>query len=172
MGASSLTAGVQPPEFPSPMRHADPEVVRPGSFSAWICRARGRAAPPGRWRGPRAGGWPARRKGQRLLAALLVVLALPLAACGRQGGEGASGPAAGQKEPVAVTVAQVTRGRLDETVELVGRVRGHVEVAVRPLVAGVVDEVRVQVGDRVQEGQVLVILDAEQAEAQVEQAQA
>lgn len=103
---------------------------------------------------------------------MLVLLALPLAACGRQGGEQAPGSAASQKEPIAVTVAEVTRGRLDETVELVGRVRGHVEVAVRPLVAGVVDEVRVQVGDRVQEGQVLVILDAEQAEAQVEQAQA
>jgi len=107
-----------------------------------------------------------------LLATLLVLLALPLAACGRQGGEEGPGSAAGQKEPVAVTVAEVSRGRLEETVELVGRVRGHAEVAVRPLVAGVVDEVRVQVGDRVQKGQVLVVLDAEQAEAQVEQAQA
>ena len=124
-----------------------------------------------------AGGAAARgtaRGGRRAAraAAGLVLAAALLAACGGQPAGGGAGGATPGREPVPVQVAEATRGRLDRAAELNGRVRGHAEVAVRPQLAGVIDAVRVEVGQRVKAGDVLVELEAASAEAQVQQAQA
>lgn len=66
---------------------------------------------------------------------------------------------------------RVTRGPINSTVEAMGRVRPDRQAQLSLRGSGRVAEVKVQVGDRVEAGQMLLTLDAAQAERDVRQAE-
>lgn len=66
---------------------------------------------------------------------------------------------------------RVTRGPINSTVEAMGRVRPDRQAQLSLRGSGRVAEVKVQVGDRVEAGQILLTLDAAQAERDVRQAE-
>lgn len=74
-------------------------------------------------------------------------------------------------EGPAVSVDIVRRGVLIETVVATGSVQTPFRVAVASQITGTVDSVRVDEGQRVAEGQVLVMLDGAELKAAVSQAQ-
>ena len=89
--------------------------------------------------------------------------------CGPRGGppvEGSAPPA------VPVEVTEVIPGTAVSTVTATGTVAARNDVPVGAEASGVVSDVPVQVGDRVEAGQVLVRLDSELAELGLKQAEA
>ena len=75
-------------------------------------------------------------------------------------------------KPVPVSVQLVTASNLNSVSEAVGTVRAKTSATVSSKVMGYIREMRVSVGDRVQAGQPLVVLDARDLEASVQQARA
>jgi RND family efflux transporter MFP subunit len=100
--------------------------------------------------------------------AILPLLALA-AGCGPRGG-----PPAEEAAPAAVPVevTEIVPGTAVSTVTATGTVAARNDVPVGAEASGVVSEVPVQVGDRVDAGQVLVRLDSELAELALQQAEA
>ncbi len=90
---------------------------------------------------------------------LLALLLLPLAACRR-----------GAKEP-AWEVVSVERGPIAARVTAVGNLQAQRQVQLLALAAGRVTEVRVQPGDRVEAGELLIQLDDADAQLAVRQAE-
>jgi RND family efflux transporter MFP subunit len=74
--------------------------------------------------------------------------------------------------PVAIQAVQVQPEQVQRTVELVGTLDGEREVTVSSEVAGRVLAVRADLGDRVQQGQVLVEIDAREFALAVDRQQA
>lgn len=110
------------------------------------------------------------RRGSRVGAvALLLFLIFGSAGCGL-GGIAQQGEAI--KEAVPVEVTPVVKGDLVREVELGGQVRGRLEASVAAKVQGRVEQVLVDLGDRVRKGQVLAVLDAADVKAQLNQAEA
>lgn len=105
---------------------------------------------------------------------VMVGLALALgtaAGCTRFGGKqngGSDGPEAG----VPVVVAAAEQGTMAQTVTVTGTIRAGREADVGAQISARVLEVKVREGDSVTAGQVLVTLDAAQAQSQVRQARA
>lgn len=102
----------------------------------------------------------------RLAAATAALLA---AACSRSAGNGA-GPAAVKAVPVVVAAARQTD--LGRTVLLSGKVAAVTEVAVASKIPGRIAEVRVELGQPVKKGDLLVALENGELAAQVQQARA
>ena len=110
------------------------------------------------------------------------LLASALAACHPGGGDAPEAAAAAREAALAPReVRLITPEPREErpSIQLVGEVRAFDSVAVSPEVAGKVDAVRVEVGDRVRSGQPLAEIDRatykiylDQAEAQLQAAQA
>jgi multidrug efflux system membrane fusion protein len=110
------------------------------------------------------------------------LLASTLSACHPGGGDSPEAVAAVREAALAPReVRLITPELRDErpSIQLVGEVRAFDSVAVSPEVAGKVDAVRVEVGDRVRSGQPLAEIDRatfkiylDQAEAQLQAAQA
>ena len=73
--------------------------------------------------------------------------------------------------PVSVTVRNVEMAALPEIVEASGTVRARVSATIAARMMAQVREVRVQAGDTVRAGQVLVVLDARDVESSERQAQ-
>jgi RND family efflux transporter MFP subunit len=99
-------------------------------------------------------------------------LAIPvvfLAACGR---EPAPPPKHGAAKAVPVTAAAVSFENRPETYEATGTVRARTAAALASKFMGYVQQVSVQVGDTVREGQVLVTLDARDLDANLRRAEA
>ena len=82
------------------------------------------------------------------------------------------GTAAAQGGPAFVKVDSVKREPLSQTVAVVGRLVARQSGTVASRSAGLVEKVLVEVGDRVTQGQVLVLLDASTLSAQVDLRQA
>jgi RND family efflux transporter MFP subunit len=101
---------------------------------------------------------------------LTLTTLLILAGCGKQEPRKTEAAAAGA--PVAVQAAAARQVEWPSGYEAVGTVRARTTSAVSAKVMGYVREVRVQVGDRVKEGQVLVVLDSRDLETACRQAEA
>jgi multidrug efflux pump subunit AcrA (membrane-fusion protein) len=99
----------------------------------------------------------------------LVLLPLPLAGCGARGEKTASASQAPRAVPV--TLAKVEKRPLERTVDVVGTLKGWDEVTVGAKKVGRVLTVRHDIGDRVQPGEVLVELEATDADLAIEQAE-
>ena len=93
---------------------------------------------------------------------------LILAACGKE----SSPPAkAAPEAPVQVSVASAARLSLPSTYEATGTVRARTSAVVSAKLMGYAKEVRAQVGDRVTEGQPLVVLDSRDLDTGVSRAE-
>ncbi len=92
-----------------------------------------------------------------------VVVALVLVGCGHSAPEKTGAPA--PTAPVAVTAAAAASEQWPSVYEASGTVRARTAAVVSAKVMGYVREVRFQVGDRVREGQPLIVLEASDLEA-------
>ena len=106
----------------------------------------------------------------------LVLLALWTASCAR---EGTATAVSAASEPPVVAVAKVTRVTLTRDLDLTAEFQPFQEVDVMAKVSGYVREIKVDIGDRVREGQQLALLeipemqdDLTRAAASIEEAQA
>jgi membrane fusion protein, multidrug efflux system len=104
----------------------------------------------------------------RIKGAGFLVVAIGLAGCG--GGRHENEVSA--SAPVAVQVVTATAEQWPAGYEATGTVRARTAAAISSQVMGYVREVRVQAGDRVKEGQLLVALDARDLEANYRRAEA
>lgn len=103
-----------------------------------------------------------------------MVAAVALAGCGLAGcGREAPPKSAASKEaPTAVRVTPAARAEWTVRYEATGTVRARTQAILSAKVLGYVREVKVQVGDRVREGQALAVLDARDLETHVRRAEA
>ncbi len=79
---------------------------------------------------------------------------------------------ASQDAPKAVSVARATRGSIAITLEYPARIHAQQEIVVSPKIAGRVETVKADVGQRVDRGQVLFTLETTDYATQARQAQA
>jgi HlyD family secretion protein len=110
--------------------------------------------------------FPSRLSSQRPLAldpifALGGILSLGLALLGCGGPETADGP-----------TAQVERGTIERVVVATGTIEPAIEVEVRPRIAGIIEHIRIEAGDAVEAGQVLIEIEKDLLEARVREAKA
>src|SRR5689334_7119937 len=108
------------------------------------------------------------------LQAVSMVLFLSLAACQRSETSASNTPAAGKaaiQTPTVATVRAITR-EVSATVQATGSFVAHESSDVAPNEAGIVVTTLVDVGDFVQEGQVIARLDDRDAKLRVDQARA
>jgi HlyD family secretion protein len=68
--------------------------------------------------------------------------------------------------------ARVERGRIERIVVATGTIEPEKEVEVRPRIAGIIEDIRVEAGDEVEVGQPLVEIERDLLESQVREAQA
>jgi RND family efflux transporter MFP subunit len=101
--------------------------------------------------------------------ALLLIPILFLASCGR---EPAVNPKAAKPASVPVSVAATSLQNWPEVYEATGTVRARTAAVIASKVMGYVQQVSVQAGDHVREGQALVRLDARDLEANLRRAEA
>jgi RND family efflux transporter MFP subunit len=111
-----------------------------------------------------------------MMRTVLFVLALLSASCARQGSATA---VSATSEPPVVAVAKVTRANLSRDVALTAEFEPFQEIDVMAKVSGYVRQIKVDIGDRVREGQQLAVLeipemqdDLARAAASIEEAQA
>lgn len=95
--------------------------------------------------------------------------ALWLAGCGETPKEKAAAPAAA---PVTVSVVPASATTWPSVYETTGTVRARTSAAISAKLMGYVREVKIQTGDRVREGQVLVILDSRDLDVSSKRAEA
>jgi RND family efflux transporter MFP subunit len=100
---------------------------------------------------------------------LLPVPLLLLASCG---GEPARRAAQPQAPPIQVQVAAVSTVDWNASYEATGTVRARTTATISSKVMGYVQQVSVQVGDHVDQGQLLITLDARDLDAALRQAEA
>lgn len=102
------------------------------------------------------------------LALGLIVLWLATAsACGRSGETSASADA-----PARAAVVQVRRAPLSNTLSIAGEFLPFQEVELHAKVAGYIQKINVDIGDRVHKGQVLAVLEIPELDAQLQAASA
>ena len=75
-------------------------------------------------------------------------------------------------KPIAVKVVKPTPGGLSRTTRQMSEVIAAQQQRLVPLIAGTVQEVKVDIGDRVKKGQTLIVLDAPLVRKELEQAMA
>jgi RND family efflux transporter MFP subunit len=100
---------------------------------------------------------------------LVLIAAAVLASCGRQ--EAVPGKAA-KTATIPVTVASAALQNWPEFYEATGTVRARTSATLASKVMGYVQQVSVQAGDRVSDGQILITLDARDLEANFRRAEA
>lgn len=109
------------------------------------------------------GGWRAYEAGQ--------LAQLPVVGAYLQNAPAAARPAGGrQMGPATVDVDTVRTGRIVETRQAVGTLRAYESIIVTSKVSGIIAEIAFQEGQRVQEGDVLLRMDAEERRADIQQA--
>jgi RND family efflux transporter MFP subunit len=112
----------------------------------------------------------------RVLTFSGLVLALAfaglLASCGQEPSPKAAAPAAAEETRVLVKTVPVARAAWPSIYEATGTVRARTTAIISAKLMGYVNDVRAQVGDRVSEGQTLVVLDARDLETAVRRAEA
>ena len=99
----------------------------------------------------------------------LPISVLLLSSCGSEPARRAAQP---QAPPVAVQVAAVTSQDWPTSYEATGTVRARTTATVSSKVMGYVQQVSVQVGDRVRQGQALITLDARDLDVNLRRAEA
>ena len=97
-------------------------------------------------------------------------LALSLVGCSSKEPEQASQPA--PSTPVSVTTAEASMRTVPSLYEAVGTVRARTSTNVASRMMGYVRDLRVNLGDRVTAGQVLLTLNAQEIDSQIRQAEA
>jgi RND family efflux transporter MFP subunit len=88
------------------------------------------------------------------------------------GGEPAHKPVSAPAAPIRVETVAVAETDWPSTYEATGTVRARTTAAISSRIMGYAREVRAQIGDRVREGQALVVLDARDLESSVTRAEA
>ena len=104
----------------------------------------------------------------RSLLFLLSALTLSAAGCGQGGGEEAAAPAA--ERVVAVEVEEVSPGRMEDWLDLPGRIDPFKDVTVSAEVGGILELLEVEEGEAVRRGQKLAVIDRENLELKERQA--
>ncbi len=105
-------------------------------------------------------------------AGLLLLFAFLLAACGQSQAQDPRKKEQAELKPLPVTVAKVETRSVQRSVETVGSLLAWEESQVKAEIAGTVDKIFADLGDRVKAGQILATLDAREFSLQVEQAAA
>ncbi|HWY74655.1 MAG TPA: biotin/lipoyl-binding protein, partial [Verrucomicrobiae bacterium] len=144
----------------------DSRDLTPNSHSraeATAVNSPGAGEPPGTSRPPKAGGGPARPRwlDWRILSVLiLAVIAVPVWRLMNNAAKARTveTPAAGA-QPVAVAVSRVSREDLYNEVPMPAEFRPYMEVELHAKVSGYVDQMYVDIGDRVKAGQLLATLE-------------
>lgn len=109
----------------------------------------------------------------RVLALFLLFISLTAASCNRgRNQRGQVRAAADSSRPIAVQVAVVARREISRTVEVVGSFTADDEVVISSEVDGRVTDVHVGMGDRVEEGEVLVEIEPAELELASQQQKA
>ncbi|AFY35943.1 efflux RND transporter periplasmic adaptor subunit [Calothrix sp. PCC 7507] len=83
-----------------------------------------------------------------------------------------AGAMAGQPKGIPVKLATMETGSVQEASEFVGSLEAPRSVTLKPQIEGRVTEIVVKEGDRIQQGQVMVRLQSDDAQAQLSQAKA
>lgn len=108
-----------------------------------------------------------------LLPVVVVIVALMSAACGSEDSTTAAAHAASDAQAlpaIDVAVARATSGTVESAIEFSGTLAARSRVGVKPKVPGRLEQVLVEIGDRVQQGQVVATLDRGEVDAQVDAA--
>ncbi len=79
---------------------------------------------------------------------------------------------AAEGSPVAVAVVEPKRETLSETLDLAAEFRPYQEIDLRARLAGEIEDIRVDVGDTVRQGQVIATLKVPESQSEVDQAAA
>src|SRR3954462_2916983 len=118
-----------------------------------------------------AGGWYAYQGGYLAQAP---VIRSHFAQPGQQAGNqrGGAGNRRGDTGPAVVDVDTVKTGRIVEMSEAVGTVRAFESITVTAKVAGVIERIGFEEGQKIKTGDILVALDAQERRADIEQASA
>ena len=103
---------------------------------------------------------------------VVFALAAGSAACSREDVAGTDAAAAATAPAVTIRVASAAQRTIERTVDLVGTLRAEQEATVAAEVDGKVQEVSVDIGDRVEVGQQLARLDKQILSAALRQAEA
>jgi len=103
---------------------------------------------------------------------LLLTLSIPLLAlgCSRERSTASSGVAGAATTPAAIRVrgVEAKRARVEAGAALIGRLEPYERATLAVRLAGTIDEMRVDVGDRVRAGQVLAVLTVPGLSAQAQ----
>ena len=91
---------------------------------------------------------------------------------GRPGGWGGRGGPGGRKAAIPVKGAKVTRADMSAYVETYARLEAERQVSVLARTTGLVEALRVEEGDRVRQGQILVQLNKEELDLRLRQSKA
>ena len=110
------------------------------------------------------------RKKALLLFVVLALVALAAYLFSHRGRQSAPAPAAGARSSVPVQVSAATRGDLDLTLTLVGRVEAWSTVTLRARVSGQLQSLGFTPGAHVRKGDVLAQIDPRLLKAQLDQA--
>jgi multidrug efflux pump subunit AcrA (membrane-fusion protein) len=96
-----------------------------------------------------------------LALALVAVIVLSVLGIGPQsGGQAAGGPASGGvRAATVIRATEVVLGAIENSVVINGDVLARTQVSIFPAMAGKITEMRVQVGDRVSQGQIVAMVD-------------
>jgi membrane fusion protein (multidrug efflux system) len=116
------------------------------------------------------GGWYAYKEGH--LARIPVVGSYVSQPAPQQAATPAGGSRRGDTGPAVVDVDTVRTGRITETREAVGTVRAFESITVTAKVAGVIEQISFEEGQKVKAGDVIVSFDALERKAEIEQANA
>ena len=104
-------------------------------------------------------------KGSSILAAILLCAMLSISAC--RSGSGTTDARAAATPSARVAIAQ--KGNISHVLTLAGQFQPYQEVDVHPKVSGYMRKINVDIGDIVQQGQTLAVLEVPELKAQLQQ---
>src|SRR3984957_11070533 len=105
------------------------------------------------------------RKRLIFLIAVCIILGLAAGLVFRSHG---NGKVEDDPEPDAARVAMVGRGSVSHVLALAGQFQPYQVIDVHPKVSGFIRSIRVDIGDRVRQGQTLAVLEVPELQAQLE----
>lgn len=104
-------------------------------------------------------------KGSSILAAVLLCVVFGISAC--HSGSGSADARAAATPSARVAIAQ--KGNISHVLTLAGQFQPYQEVDVHPKVSGYMRKINVDIGDIVQQGQTLAVLEVPELKAQLQQ---
>lgn len=108
---------------------------------------------------------------KRSILILLAVFALGVTSCSRPQVEPGKGVQAAPNA-VGVKVASVSKGDIASSLSYTGDIKAKTQISVIPRVSGRIDDLKVDVGAKVKEGEVIALLEHASLDAQLQQANA